>query len=156
MEFIKYDNKYYEFFRGKYFNCHDGYVQIPRFVIESTPLEEYESWHDLYEKTGYMPIKCDTNERNTWCAPDGQMYEGQSHALEATYITEIIYGNDLDLGEAEEFLIERGWVKLTTSNMYYYYAKDGMYKNLTRAQYEQINIWCIEHGINLKLEEPIC
>ena len=156
MEFIKYNKNYYEIYKGKYFNYHDGYINIPRAVIETTPVLYYDSWHELYKATGYAPNRCSTNVADAWVAPDGTFYEGRAHAVEAEYIVEIIYGLDLDLGESEDYLREHGWVKVTTSLMSDWYEADGMYKNLTRAQYEQINIWNIENHMDLRLEEPIC
>ena len=47
--------------------------------------------------------------------------------------------------QAEDFLRERGWVKLTTSLMYQWYEKDGMYDHLTKKQSKAYKQWLDYH-----------
>lgn len=95
-----------------------------------------EDWHDLYVKTGYMALKVCKPVREMWISPEGDMYESEAHEVTAKRILEVIYGEKLknNFWNCGDTLIERGWIKVTTSLMYRSYMLDGMYDNMTREQ----------------------
>lgn len=99
-----------------------------------------DSWHDLYLKVGY----CCLERRfaaSIWLSPEGMPYSATAHLLTAQAICEVIYGVDRETF-ADDFLISRGWVKLTNSLMLDYYIKQGYYKHLTLSQRVAVLEWC--------------
>ena len=153
MTFCKYGNKYYEFDQDKMRLLSFPYGHF--YIDENSPewaeatMHEYEDWHDLYNHTGYCPTKCGYDVSDCWLDPAGQLYQWLAHAVEAQNIIDYIYGKHLDIDDACEYLIDRGWVKLTTSAMRYYYIEDRMYDNMTYDQWETADLWAYYHGVRL-------
>ena len=94
--------------------------------------------------THQLEIRTTYKNNDVWLAPDGEFYEGRAHSLYATYIVKQLYNRECDdfgMYTSEDFLIKHGWVKLTTSAMMEYYAKDGMYDHLTEIQESAKSLW---------------
>ena len=105
---------------------------------------DVETWHELFLKTGYKPTETDYRTNDVWLDPDGNFYEGRAHSLQAEHITQYMYGLEFDdcgSETAEEYLVKKGWVKLTTSLMSEYYSLDGMYNHLTQKQQTAKHLW---------------
>lgn len=106
---------------------------------------EAEDWHDLYLKNGYSPLYRTFEERFLWVAPDGTTWKGDCHAIDAEQIVAIAYGEeDMNWRQADDFLIQRGWVKLSTF-MDRIYEDDCMYLDLTFPQEEIRREWYRYH-----------
>lgn len=69
---------------------------------------------------------------NCWVSPCGEVFNCEAHEVEAEYIVNQFFGEEmLYYGD---FLIEKGWVKFTTSFMSDLYEEQGLYDNLTDEQ----------------------
>ena len=91
----------------------------------------------------------DFTHHDLWLSPEGLCYEGDAHAVQAECIMKELYGIELNpfgINSAEEALIDRGWVKLTTSLMYDYFYIDKMYNNLTEEQQSVYDEWKNYHN----------
>ena len=110
---------------------------------------EVETWHDLYKKTGYCPVKVNITENDVWVSPWGAYFIGTGHGYKAERICDILFGLDYDITKAEDYLITHGWKKCTTSWMRDYYIKDNHYSNCTPMQQKAIIAWDIEHKLEL-------
>lgn len=148
MTFVKIGSDWYErkpsgaIKQYKNYNYNGGYTYEN---TEPTECIEASDWHDLYLKTGYCPLKTDKYNRDVWIDTEGNYYEGNAHGYQATRLCELLYAHDFDIGEAEDFLIEHGWIKATTSVMSEFYEKDGMYNNLYGQQKEAYLQWLQIH-----------
>ena len=68
----------------------------------------------------------------------------EGHMVCAEWIVEILYGlKDYDM--AEHYLIERGWLKVTTTFMWGLYLADKPYFEMTQAQMDSLYDWCRIH-----------
>ncbi len=114
---------------------------------------EAEDWHDLFKKTGYSGLCRDITAKDLWVDREGGCWEGLAHAVAAQEIVEDIIGEDLDLAKAEGYLVDNGWVKLTTSFMLDYYINDGMYDYITTDQARTIKEWCDFHEFECWIDD---
>ena len=108
--------------------------------------KEYDSWHELYMKENYNPIAGNYKSKCAWVAPNGDIWEGVAHSLAADKICDIYYGKDID--NSEDYLINNGWIKITTSLMHDYYVEQGLYDYCTEAQLLALIPWCNYYGVN--------
>lgn len=103
---------------------------------------EAEDWHDLYLKTGWTDLYIgDYRVPCLWLDPDGECWQGECHEVDAEDIVEVLYGEDLGLDYAGDYLIKRGWVKLSNW-MFQFYAESHLYDNITEYQARAIKEWC--------------
>lgn len=105
-------------------------------------IHEFESWHDLYLHTGFNPLAATAQDRYVWLDPDGEFWQGEAHACVAEDIALLVFGEELDIDYADDFLIQRGWVKLSATMMHYIYCESDMYDNITTYQWKSICEWC--------------
>lgn len=129
-------------FGGSSFDIDNNSIEFMESVIS-----EAKDWHELYKKTGYVPLRCDEYTDDVWLSPDGEFFVGDCHEVQAEGIYNVIYGNsnrDICFGD---LLISNGWVKLTTSAMLHYYRKASMYDGMTNAQHNAAMLWCEVHHI---------
>ena len=112
---------------------------------------EADSWHDLYNKTGFNPMIEDHPPRDAWLDREGNFYEGTTHELCAEQIFEILFGQEWgDYNySAADALVANGWVKLTTSPMLPYYIEYGMYNCLSYNQVVSIREWATNWRVKL-------
>lgn len=153
MTFVKIYDVYWKWDKEhmKLYNYHHGHNYIDENSEEwaAATICEADSWHDLYVKTGYNPLIIPYYQaRDAWLSPQGEFYEGTAHSLCAERIVEMLLGNSESYEYCSDFLIERGWVKLTTSVMLNYYIEDGMYDHLTMAQKESMSLWADVYGLS--------
>lgn len=155
MTFVKLWNKWYEWPNRnelRFYNRRHGFISI---VDEKVPewsnviIMEYEDWHDLYEHEHFSWMLADIRDHELWIDQDGNYWGGDCHEVDAEYILEDIFGIDIDLMAAGDALVKAGWIKAQTSLMTQYYVENGMYDNLTTAQYISLANYCEEHGIPL-------
>lgn len=92
-------------------------------------------------------LLCEPTDYVQWIDQDGNCYKSdcKAHAITAEKILKMIYKVENDIYNADDMLYEKGWIKVTTSNMYYYYTEDGMYSYLTEKQQESFDKWRIQH-----------
>lgn len=116
---------------------------------------EADSWHDLYNKTGFNPLLELNPPRDAWLDRDGNFYDGTAHEVCAEQIIKVIYGIERDdiMYTAADNLVANGWVKLTTSAMLPYYIEDGMYDCLSFDQVVAIRQWAADWRVKLFEEE---
>lgn len=111
-------------------------------------IDESISWYELCKKYSYYPTETTYRSRDVWLSPDGRFFEGRCHAVEAEYICEYMFNKHVSIhawDTWDDFLIDEGWVKLTTTLMYSCYIENGMYKNLTDEQKKSARIWAYQH-----------
>ena len=146
MKFVKTHNGYWEWDEStmRLFNRSGGHCDVDENSPEwiNATIVEAEDWHDLYLKTGWTDLKLDTYKVPClWVAPDGGCWVGDCHEVNAEEIAEVIFGEDVNLDYAGDFLISHGWIKLSDW-MYVNYIESHMYKNITNEQFEVISDWC--------------
>ena len=107
---------------------------------------EADSWHDLYLKTGFNPLRCDEYTADVWVDVNGDFFTGDSHEVQARSLCEIVYGVT-DNNYGGDYLLKRGWIKLTTGFMLRAYKRSGMYDNINKHQSVAIIKWCDIHKI---------
>lgn len=151
MNFIKLGDHWYKWDMEnmRAVNYHHGHFYIDENSEEfcnSVYRTDCDSWHELYQKTGYMPVQLYEPERDMWIAPSGFMYEGNAHELCAEWIWDIHFGEELPY--YGDKLIEQGWIKVTTSLMYYHYVESGMYDKMYPGQAESFLKWVEKYGMN--------
>ena len=148
---IPYKNTWYELDIDnlKLYNVNGGWHPIDENSREWIEAEiySYDSWHHLYRATGYNPLITDYTNYVRWIDPKGKCYYcSDSHLITAEKILDIVFGiEDDNIINADDILYEKGWIKVTTSQMYYYYAEDGMYAHMTPAQEETFHKWREHH-----------
>lgn len=140
------------------YNYMGGSHGITEDDINNADRIECKNWHELYLVKHFCPIKTDKWEREAWLSPEGEFYEGEAHAIMAESICEIIYGKepDADTFFGEDFLEERGWVRVASSFMWQVRLDSWTGKRLTQKQYDALWDWCECHkkkfpeGIEIK------
>lgn len=135
MKFIKYptgDWWEWDVSRMRAYNIRRGHHDIDENSLGDCEYAEYDSWHDLYVHTGYNPLIGFITSTG-WIDPQGEFYPCTAHEADADMILSLVYGEDDDEWGADT-LIERGWIKVTTSCMFEYYCQDGHYRNMTPSQ----------------------
>ena len=159
MTFVKLSGEphFYRFNQEKFrlYNFRGGWRSIDENSTDwmySTHIEA-EDWHDLYLSTSYNPMLASVMDRDVWLDPEGRFYDGEGHSLCAEYICEILWGYTDDnppeaMWSADDFLIRKGWVKLTPDAMLPYYISQGMYERLSEYQVHSIRDWANHWGIN--------
>lgn len=104
-----------------------------------------ENWHELCVTQNYNPWKTETLKPHMWIAPDGTMYdieEWGAHECIAEDIWEYILGRpERDFYDYGDALIQEGWIKVTTSGMYFYYAERGFYDVMSEEQWFVYQEW---------------
>lgn len=131
-------------------NFHGGWHNIdensPSFM--NGTVIEASGWCGLYRLTGWCPIKLQKPDRDMWISPLGEMFGSEdpmdfSHESMAEDILLFIFDKEAEpFGEAGDFLIQRGWIKVTTSLMGQYYEDDlHMYDNMTDEQWVTYQLW---------------
>ena len=146
MIFVKYEDCYYEWDQTKMrlHNQAGGWFDInenaPEWLGATTV--KAENWHDLYKQTGWTNLKRDITERCLWLDPEGGCWKGDCHEIDAADIVEVLYGEDLRLYSAGDYLYQKGWVKLSATMMFTIYCDDSLYDNVTFDQACTIKEWC--------------
>ena len=129
----------------KAYNYMRGWHNVNENRLDGVECYEYDSWHELYLAKHYCPLESDKWERDAWISPEGKYYYGEAHAVEAEYICDIIYGLELDMDDAEDYLEKIGWVRVTTSLMWDIRFDKLKEKRLTQRQYDALWDWCECH-----------
>lgn len=151
MTFLKFkDSDDWMLYEEKYSflsNIYGGgfYVKKGSKEWNEATIEESASWYELCKKYSYYPTETTWKSSDVWLSPDGRFFEGHCHAVEAEYICEYMFDKHLTTELSDDFLIKKGWVKLTTSLMYNIYIKEGMYNNLTSKQKDLARVWAYQH-----------
>lgn len=152
MTFVKYGTHWYIWHKKEMYleNINGGFVDIDEncFAWVSAEVQDFDSWHQLYLATHYNPFTESFNHKYLWVNPEGECCNGDGHCIVAPKIIEVIYGEDVQYGD--DYLINKGWIKLSTF-MYDTYAKCGMYKNITTAQWEVLSNWCKYYNLPISL-----
>lgn len=152
MKFVKKNNIWYKHNNNsdKLYNFFHGWTNYDSINdIE----EEFENWHDLYKKTGWHPFITDSKERNVWISPWGEYFSCNAHYLGAEKIIEVIYGIK-EVDYADDYLVERRWVKGTTSLMWDMFYADMEYC-ITEKTKNAILKYCYTHNLRLPVDFKI-
>lgn len=115
----------------------------------SAKVFEFDNWHELYLATKFNPLEEDEYAHSAWLSPEGEFFIGTAHAVDAEDIASLVYGLEfdiLDYSDAEEYLINEGWKKVTASAMWRYYCEDSTW-DCTPKQYGALKIYCDVHKI---------
>lgn len=148
---VKTKNGYWEWdeLHMRLVNRNYGSHDIDENSIEwiNATIIEAEDWHDLYLKTGWTDLYLGTYKVPClWLDPDGECWKGDCHEVDAEDIAEVVYGEDINLDYAGDYLYSRGWVKLSNW-MAYIYADSDMYNHITYYQVQVIKEWCEYYDI---------
>jgi hypothetical protein len=128
----------------KIYNFNGGYNYCyPDFVDQTLNCKD---WHELYLLTGFCPLLTNYTECDAWIDPNGNFYRARAHEVAAEEIFEILYGIKDNIFASGDELIEKGWIKVTTSLMYELYWEDHMYNYLTKEQEKSFNLWRKYHN----------
>ena len=141
MKFLKNSNGVWCQFddkKMKTYNFHGGYCDINESSLGNCKVVEYEDWHDLYINTKYNPLIGDFYHTG-WISPEGNFYPCNAHEVAADEILELIYGENYSFGGDE--LIEKGWIKVTTSLMFDIYEEKGYYCKMSKEQEKTFDSW---------------
>lgn len=121
---------------------------------------EADSWHTLFLRYHYIPIEMgDVHSFTAWLDPEGRFWHATAHACDAVDIADIYYGKQLKtfgINCAEDYLIERGWLKLTKGAMWPIYVDDnekGDPWKISQATYNSLFDYCYHN--NLKMPKNI-
>lgn len=151
MTFVKYNEKWWEWNkdRMKLYNRRHGHLDIDENDPEWAKAEtlEVESWHDLYENTRFSWMRAEISDHEIWIDPDGGIWGGECHEVDAEYILEDLYGMELNLMWCGDNLIKAGWIKAQTSFMTPMYEEEGMYRHMTIEQARVVSEYAEYHGI---------
>lgn len=128
------------------YNYMGGWHNVNENRLGGIECYEYDSWHKLYLAKHYCPLESDKRERDAWISPEGKYYYGEAHAVEAEHICDIIYGLELDMDDAEDYLEKLGWIRVTTSLMWEIRFDKLKEKRLTQRQYDALWDWCECHN----------
>ena len=79
-----------------------------------------------------------------WISPTGDFFSCEdygsfSHEVSAEYLLLKFY--NIESSICGDKLIAYGWIKVTTSGMFYIYEEEGLYDNMTIEQLETFNAW---------------
>ena len=129
----------------KAYNYMGGWHNINENSLGNAQYYECDSWHELYLAKHYCPFESSKREREAWISPDGRYYYGEAHAVQAEYLCDIIYGNDLDFDYAEDFLEEQGWVRVSSGVMWKVRFDNWKGKRISQRQYDALWDWCEYH-----------
>lgn len=129
----------------KAYNYMGGWHNVNENSLGNAECYEYDSWHELYLAKHYCPLETDKYEKDAWISPEGRYYYGEAHAVKAEYICDIIYGLDLDMDDAEDYLEKLGWIRVTTSLMWEIRFDKLKEKRLTQRQCDALWDWCEYH-----------
>lgn len=151
MKFLKYpDGYWWEWDAGNMwaFNVRGGGHNINENELGECEFLNCESWHDLYIKTGFNPLKSDITGTG-WISPAGEFYPCDAHEIDAIKILEVIYGIETDcLTWGGDELISKGWIKVTTSCMFEIYCEEGLYnKPMTHQQRKAFREWMAKNDM---------
>jgi hypothetical protein len=128
------------------FNYRGGWCEVDENKLCDVQCLNLNSWHELYLKTRYCPFETDRLTRDVWISPDGKYYEGQAHEVEAEYLLDIIYGEDVEWCAGDK-LEEKGWVRATVSMMWEVRFDEWTGKRITQAQYDALWDYCECHKL---------
>lgn len=103
---------------------------------------EADSWHDLYKKHKYCCLETGALYFSMWISPDGTTFMADCFHEAAESIVDVIFGFGESEKHPEDFIKHRGWIKITTDIILYYYANEGLYKTVTKAQLSVLRKWC--------------
>ena len=147
MKFVNWNNAWWELSdKGILYNYHNGHTSIDKEVLETLNCIECHDWHELYMLTGYNPLKVDIDSFNVWIDPAGNYFDGNAHGLKARDILELIY-DEHDVTLAEDVLVDRGWVKSTTSLMWEYYQQHTY--RVSRRTWDALVEYCKLHSLKV-------
>ena len=96
--------------------------------------------------TGYNPLGTKIDSPDVWIDPAGNYLDGRAHELQAEHICEIIYG-ETDVQFAGDILVDRGWVKATSSLMWDFYCKYDYV--LSRKTWSALLDYCKLHNLEV-------
>lgn len=80
-----------------------------------------------------------------WINPQGEFFScedyggSRSHEISAEPLLLKFYG--IESAICGDKLIERGWIKVTTSLMFDIYKTNGLFDNMTSGQTDTFNLW---------------
>lgn len=140
MTFVKTGNNWYEadLERQRAFNLRGGYIPFTREEFSKAERLEAENWNELHRKTGYDPLSGKISP-DGWISPAGEFYPCRSHEADAMHICRLFYGEaDEPSGDR---LIQKGWIKVTTSLMGEIYKQKGYYDRMTPSQERTFDKW---------------
>ena len=145
----KHNDSYWEvdILNMKLFNFNGGYHDINEFSDDwlNGELVAAESWHDLYQKTGFNPLEGTIAANSGWLDPEGTIWSCEAHLTGAEEICDIAFGiTDSDI-DCADYLKSLGWVKITSSCMFDFYVQDSMYLFMSPPQYQFFVKWCKIH-----------
>ena len=138
------------------YNYRNGHHYISNEKLNNVEKRDFESWHQIYLQTGFCPLKVDIYERDAWLSPEGEFYEGEAHSLMAEYLCDLLFGEDIDMDEADDYLEGLGWIKVTTSLMWEIRLECYQEKRLTQVQYNALFDWCQLHKKEFPADISIC
>jgi hypothetical protein len=142
-------NEWWEWDKEKMiaYNYYGDWHNINENSLGNAEYYECNNWHELCLAKHFCPIEVTLEKRDVWISPEGGFYDGEAHMVTAEYICDIIYGKDLGLDYAEDYLEEFGWIKATTSLMWQIRFEDWHWKKLPQPQYDALWDWCEYHNM---------
>lgn len=150
MKFINYCGHWHEldFDCMKMWNYKGGYMTINENDEHFMTAEcrEFESWHECYKETGYMPWETERFiENDIWIAPNGEYVVCNSHEGAAEEILEVLYGVEYEHGiydHGDKLINEYGWIKASRWfwDMHLSYLTNGW--DMTKEQAITLKKWC--------------
>lgn len=110
------------------------------------------SWHDIYVKYGQNPLLGDIHSFSVWISPEGEFYKADAHAVTARGIVSLVYGvelDPLDIDVAEDYLIERHWIKATRGLMWPIYLEHIKKWRMTDQTFKSLLKYCEQHHLKV-------
>lgn len=150
MTFVKLNGVWYEKQDGdsRLYNYADGWVVYEPSTDKFEQTVICENWHELYQRTDFT-IGADKTS-DAWLSPAGELFYCDCHYIGAEDILEVVFGEtnyDKCFKQADDVLCDKGWVRLTSSAMWYVRLDDWCSMRLTQAQMDKTLDWCVEHGL---------
>ena len=87
-------------------------------------------------------MNIDKLKSDGWINPQGEFFPcdvSLSHEITAEPLLLKFYG--IESAVCGDKLIERGWIKVTTSLMFDIYKTNGLFDNMTSEQKDTFNVW---------------
>lgn len=151
MDFVLYaDNHWYELYDNYLINYYHGHQPLVKERIIKQ--KEYKDWHELYIREHYVPFAGEIEDNDLWIAPNGDMYAANDgHATAAQDICEVLYGNDKVLYDAEYFLEQQKWIKVS-DYFWNLHLNDMSQWIMTQKQANIVFDWCRIHEIKYPID----
>jgi len=156
---------------GEWFEFHEKSMRLRNFnhggfqIDENADywltaeIYEYESWHELYTATDYCPLKHgQLTYWSAWLDSDGEIWYADSHGVDAVKLANYLYGFECDLidwDEAELYLYNKNWIKVTRGPMWEYYCKDTKIWTMTSKTFDTLVAYCNMNNLRMPKIENI-